>query len=127
MSRKREAHILAYDISDAKRLRRVHKLLKKWGMPVQYSVFAVDLSARGADQLFAALKRVADSEADDVRLYRIGNGTHCWSGRAPLPEGMILTGSPTATILHDMASRKADDGKNGTGGENSRKKRIDRL
>lgn len=124
MSRKREPHILAYDIADKKRLRRVHKLLKSWGMPVQYSVFAVDLTTRGADTLFDALARITDIEADDVRLYRIGQGAHCWSGRAPLPDGMILTGSTSATILNDMASSKVDDRNDGTSGESSRRKRI---
>lgn len=124
MSRKREPHILAYDIADPKRLRHVHKLLKAWGMPVQYSVFAVDLTTRGADKLFAALARIADADADDVRLYRIGQGTHCWSGRAPLPEGMILTGSASAAILREMTSDNADGRRRKADGDNSRKKRI---
>lgn len=124
MGRKREPHILAYDIADKNRLQRVHKLLKSWGMPVQYSVFAVDLTARGADMLFEALARITDAEADDVRLYRIGQGAHCWSGRAPLPDGIILTGSASATILNDMASSKVDDRKDGIGGGKSRIKRI---
>lgn len=124
MSRKREPHILAYDIADPKRLRRVHKLLKAWGMPVQYSVFVVDLTSRGADTLFAALARIADADADDVRLYRIGQGVHCWRGRAPLPEGMILTGSASAAILREMASGNADGRRRKADGDDSRKKRI---
>ena len=125
MSRKREPYILAYDIADKNRLRRVHKLLKSWGMPVQYSVFAVDLTTRGADTLFEALARITDPDADDVRLYRIGQGAHCWSGRAPMPDGMILTGSASATILKDMASSKVDDRNDRADGEISRRKRIE--
>ena len=35
----RRCYLVCYDIRDAKRLRRVHKLMKGYGEPWQYSVF----------------------------------------------------------------------------------------
>lgn len=42
MSRRR--HLIAYDISDPKRLRRVIKIMEGYGQRLQYSVFLCDLS-----------------------------------------------------------------------------------
>ena len=42
----RNRHIVAYDISDPARLRRVHRKMNGFGDPLQYSVFACDLLAK---------------------------------------------------------------------------------
>ncbi|MDO5682263.1 MAG: CRISPR-associated endonuclease Cas2 [Propionibacteriaceae bacterium] len=42
MSRRR--YLIAYDISDAKRLRRVLKVMEAYGTRLQYSVFLCDLT-----------------------------------------------------------------------------------
>ena len=34
-------YLIAYDIADPKRLVKVHRTLKRQGLPVQYSVFTV--------------------------------------------------------------------------------------
>ena len=39
----RRRYLAAYDIRDDRRLRRVHKLMKAYGWPMQYSVFICDL------------------------------------------------------------------------------------
>ena len=43
MAAGRTRYPVSYDISDAKRLRRVHKTVKDFGRPIQYSVFICDL------------------------------------------------------------------------------------
>lgn len=35
---------MAYDVREARRLRRVHKVCKTYGDPLQYSLFVCDLS-----------------------------------------------------------------------------------
>lgn len=39
----RTRYLLAYDISDPRRLRRVHAVAKTYGYPLQYSLFVCDL------------------------------------------------------------------------------------
>ena len=43
MAAGRTRYLVSYDISDAKRLRQVHKIVKDFGWPMQYSVFICDL------------------------------------------------------------------------------------
>lgn len=39
-------YLIMYDIADPKRLRKVHQLCKKYGLPQQYSVFEARLTQR---------------------------------------------------------------------------------
>lgn len=39
-------YLIMYDIADAKRLRKIHQLCKKYGLPQQYSVFEARLTQR---------------------------------------------------------------------------------
>lgn len=100
-----EPYILAYDIADPKRLKKVHKQLKKWGIPLQYSVFTLDLSERSAKTLMAILERMTDSEHDDVRLYRMPQGQGEWIGPSPIGEGIILTGVKSTDMVRSMMKR----------------------
>ena len=57
--------LVTYDIANPRRLARVFKRLKKEGIPMQYSVFAVDTSAQKMGVLMAALATLIDGKADD--------------------------------------------------------------
>lgn len=61
----RRRMLVTYDIRDAKRLRAVHKTVKAYGDPLQYSVFLCDLSAiertRMVDDLSARMNQAVDS------------------------------------------------------------------
>ena len=81
--------IIAYDISDPKRLGRVYRLMLKRGIPQQRSVFRATITTSEARKLLAELAALIDSVADDVRLYplpatpeiiRLGNGGRDISG-----------------------------------------------
>lgn len=63
--------LITYDIRDPKRLGKVFKALKKEGIPVQYSVFYLHLSAAKIGSLMVALAKLTDSRNDDVRAYRL--------------------------------------------------------
>lgn len=71
--------IVAYDICHPKRLRRVFKLMKGWGIPVQYSVFQCDLSKKQVIDLKSALEEEMDMNADQVLFVDVGPT----DGRAP--------------------------------------------
>ena len=83
--------LVTYDIADPRRLARVFKRLKKEGVPVQYSVFAIDASATKMGTLMAALASLIDGKADDVRAYRLPeDGWRATLGEAMLPEDVWL-------------------------------------
>src|SRR3970282_2315106 len=73
MPEPRHWHLLLYDVSDDKVLRRVHRILKDWGRALQYSVFRVRCTARELERLrFELLQFLGD---DDRRgVVRLCNG-----------------------------------------------------
>ncbi len=65
-------YIVSYDISDQKRLRRVHRTMKGYGEPLQYSVFRCDLSPSERILMIEALSKVINHREDQVMLIDIG-------------------------------------------------------
>lgn len=84
--------LLAYDIRDPKRLRRTWRILRKEGLPIQYSVFLIQV---GRDQLECVLDKiraVIDETADDVRAYPLTENTKIWGlGRQLDDDGNTLS------------------------------------
>lgn len=68
----RNTHIVTYDISDPKRLRLVFKLMKGWGLHVQYSVFQCELDPAEVSELQSALEELIDGEVDQVLFVNVG-------------------------------------------------------
>lgn len=66
------AYLLSYDIADAKRLRRMHKLALAFGRPLQYSVFACLLRRDDRVRLAARIEMLIDSKRDRVIILDIG-------------------------------------------------------
>lgn len=85
----RTRFIVSYDISDQKRLRRVHRTMKGYGDPLQYSVFSCDLSPSERTLMIEALTKIINHREDQVMLVDLGpaDGRGRWSietiGRAP--------------------------------------------
>lgn len=63
-----------YDVSDPKALRRVHKKLRGWGQPVQYSVFRVRATARELERMRCELAKILDPD-DRLLVARLCD--HC--------------------------------------------------
>lgn len=68
----RTRYVLAYDIRDPRRLRRVHQVAKDYGYPLQYSVFICDLSAIELLGLKRALAGEANLSADSIAIMDLG-------------------------------------------------------
>ena len=84
-------HIIAYDITDPKRLARLHCMLRKLALPLQYSVFYMRMSDRQREKLAALLENKIDARLDDVRIYPLPDHfTACFLGRKPIMEGLQL-------------------------------------
>lgn len=93
----REARFLCvtYDISHDKRRNRVYKTLKRYGLPVQYSVFECWLSDRQLAELREELARIVD-EDDSVRFYDLCNACH----RATITVGTAQTTQLRQTYIY---------------------------
>ncbi len=68
----RNRYIVSYDIADPKRLRRVHRTMRGFGDPLQYSVFRCDLSATERLLLREALTPLLNQREDQVLLINLG-------------------------------------------------------
>jgi len=93
----RNRFIVAYDISDAKRLRRVFKKMNGFGEPLQYSVFACDLSRKERVLLEEALTEIINLKEDRVLIIDTGpnngraEGALKTLGRQLIPEARDVT------------------------------------
>ena len=68
----RNRYIVSYDIADPKRLRRVHRTMRGFGDPLQYSVFRCDLSPTERLLLREALTPLLHQREDQVLLINLG-------------------------------------------------------
>lgn len=66
-------YIVAYDIGDPARWRRVFRLMKGYGQWLQLSVFQCRLTARRRADMAAALERLIRQENDHVLIIDIGD------------------------------------------------------
>lgn len=84
-------YLIAYDIANPRRLGRVHRRLKKQGLPVQYSVFTVVMKRRALLRLLDSLKQLILPAEDDVRCYRLPEHSRVIAlGRQFFPEDVML-------------------------------------
>lgn len=84
-------YLVAYDIADPRRLVKVHRILKKQGLPVQYSVFTVVTSRPRLLRLLESIEQQIEDVEDDVRCYRLPSNTDAVTlGRQLFPEDVML-------------------------------------
>ncbi len=67
-------YLVSYDITDARRLKRVAKLLNRYGLRVQKSVYECDIDERRYQELRVKLKKLL-GERDGVLCYRMMQST----------------------------------------------------
>ena len=65
--------LVTYDIRDQRRLRAVHRTMKSYGDPLQYSVFICDLSDIERIRMTDALSAQMNLAADSVAIINLGN------------------------------------------------------
>jgi len=77
----RNRYLVTYDVCDEKRLRRVFKKMKTFGVHLQLSVFECELSARELAIMKTALDGLIHHELDQVLIANIGpadgRGSEC--------------------------------------------------
>jgi len=68
----RNRYLVAYDISDDKRWRKVYRCMNGYGDPVQYSVFVCDLSDRERVLMVGSLLPLINQREDRVMIVDLG-------------------------------------------------------
>ena len=92
MAGRRKRYLVAYDIREDKRLRRVHKTMKGYGWSLQYSVFICDLDIMELLAMKTDLGEIIHHGLDSIAIVDLGapdeRGSRCFSFMgvtAPLP------------------------------------------
>lgn len=83
-------YVIAYDIPDDKRRKKVSDLLEGYGKRVQYSVFEFVLTQAKYDELRSRVKKVVLFKEDSVRFYPLSRHTlgqvETWGVGPPIAE-----------------------------------------
>ncbi|MBN8454021.1 CRISPR-associated endonuclease Cas2 [Accumulibacter sp.] len=91
------AFVIGYDISDPRRLLRVHREMCKHATPLEYSIFLLVGSENDKKLCLLEIGSLIEPQEDDVRCYALpARGFQGRIGRASLPEGIVWTGLPAA-------------------------------
>ena len=87
--------VVAYDIPDDHRRTRLHRRLKGFGTPVQYSVFECLLNERQFQEMQTVVKKTIRSTEDAVRYYSL-----CENCQAKIIaiHGPVTTVEPTIVV-----------------------------
>lgn len=72
----RHNFIVTYDICHEKRLRRVFKICKDFGIHLQYSVFECDLTPVDKVRMEGLLKEAINQNEDQVLFIDLGPASH---------------------------------------------------
>lgn len=103
-------HLLAYDIADPQRLVRVHRSVRAYGLPLQYSVFIIPGTNATLDALLAELAGIIEPTEDDIRVYPLPKHPDIEHfGRQWLADGVSLLGADPAGALTAALADAAND------------------
>ncbi|NKB64824.1 MAG: CRISPR-associated endonuclease Cas2 [Gammaproteobacteria bacterium] len=90
-------YILAYDVRDSKRLRRLHYFLSREALSLQYSVFLVHKNKEEIKCLITEVKDRVETNVDDVRLYPVKSPNVIWASgkQSRSMSGLYVAGHPS--------------------------------
>jgi CRISPR-associated protein Cas2 len=94
----RSRYLVSYDVCHPRRLRRVHKKMKGYGEPLQYSVFLCDLSEQEKILMIADVTDIIKADEDQVMIVNLGppegRGKECieflGAQRPPEEDGAVV-------------------------------------
>lgn len=69
---KKDAYLIAYDISDDRKRLKIMSALLMYGNRVQYSVFEVMLTDSQLQSLISFFNSEIDKRKDSIRIYKLG-------------------------------------------------------
>ncbi len=89
------AFVIGYDISEPRRLLRVHREMCKHATPLEYSIFLLVGSDAAKDRCLEEIAELIKPLEDDVRCCPLpARGFQGRIGVASLPAGIVWTGLP---------------------------------
>lgn len=68
----RRVYLVCYDISDPKRLRKMHKLMRGYGDPLQFSIFWCELTRQEKVLMLERVHRTFHAQQDRVMIVDLG-------------------------------------------------------
>lgn len=103
--------LVAYDIRDPRRLKRVHRALRREGLSVQYSLFCVDANDLELLKLLVRLEELLDLSLDDLRAYHVPARCAVWCmGRQGWPEGIHVSPLEAVRLLGTSLATESASG-----------------
>ena len=91
-----EHWLIGYDITDPRRLGRIHRAMICRATPIEYSIFLFIGSKSALKECLSTISSLMNPKTDDVRCYPLPTrGLQERIGRATLPAGIQWTGLPT--------------------------------
>lgn len=90
-----QSWLIGYDITDPRRLGRVHRAMTSRATPIEYSIFLFVGSETALTECLTAVRELIEPKTDDVRCYALpARGYQERIGKATLPDGIQWTGLP---------------------------------
>lgn len=87
--------IIAYDISNPKRLNKIYKSMCKFATPLQYSVFILNGTTEQCERCLQTITLLINPREDDFRCYPLPQyGYKSRIGSPTLPVGIVWTDLP---------------------------------
>ena len=88
-------YLIGYDISDEKRLQKIHKKMTAFATPIQYSVFLFEGNISHLQSELDEVLEIFNKKEDDLRVYPLPAKGNQWQlGKMILPEGIVWTALP---------------------------------
>ena len=92
-------YMVCYDISNPKRLGKVHRIMKKNGLAVQKSVFFIQRTEIDMKTFLNQFNPVIDKKKDDIRAYPVENPKKVWTTGGVLESfPLVMPGTKTKNI-----------------------------
>lgn len=71
-------YVIAYDVREIRRLRKVHYFLKKRAIALQNSVFLIHVNHKNLQKILQGIDERVNGRVDDVRLYPVIHPNAIW-------------------------------------------------
>jgi CRISPR-associated protein Cas2 len=107
--------IVAYDITEPRRLRQVHAFLTRHAHAVQYSVFLAVCTERQLERLLASVDGQISPRLDDVRAYPLPEWARPFCIGVAHPLEWVLAGEDLPAPARGLLSPEPERNRNGRG------------